>query len=268
MASNAPQTGYAPVNGLSMYYEIHGTGQPLVVLHGAYMTIELMGKLVPELAASRQVIAVEFQGHGHTPDIDRSITYEQLADDTAALLRHLGIGSADVYGYSLGGGVALQVALRHPELMRKLVVVSASYTSDGMYPEVLATIEQITPELFDGTPWREAYDRTARQPEAFPELVAKLKQLDLTPFNWPPEAVRAITAPTLIIIGDADGIRPEHAVAMFRLRGGGVFGDVAGLPAAQLAVLPGTTHVGVLDRVEWLLAMIPPFLDAALPRSD
>jgi pimeloyl-ACP methyl ester carboxylesterase len=162
MASNAPQTGYAPVNGLNMYYEIHGTRQPLVVLHGAYMTIELMGKLVSGLAASRQVIAVEFQGHGHTAaDIDRSITYEHLADDTAALLRHLGIGSADVYGYSLGGGVALQVAIRHPELVRKLVIVSASHTSEGMYPEVLAAIEQITPELFDGTPWRQAYDRTA-----------------------------------------------------------------------------------------------------------
>lgn len=268
MASNAPQTGYAPVNGLSMYYEIHGTGQPLVVLHGSFMTIELMGKLVPELARSRQVIAVEFQGHGHTADIDRPITYEHLADDTAAVMRHLGIGNADVYGYSLGGGVALQLAIRHPELVRKLVSVSASHTSDGLYPEVLAAIEQITPEVFDGTPWREAYDRTAPHPEAFPALVAKLTQLDKTPFAWPSEAVRAITAPTLIIIGDSDGTRPEHAVAMFRLRGGGVFGDVAGLPAAQLAVLPGTTHVGMLDRADWLLAMVPPFLDAPLPQSD
>ena len=120
MTSNAPQTGYAPVNGLNMYYEIHGTGQPLVVLHGSFMTIELMGQLVPGLARSRQVIALELQGHGHTADIDRPITYEQLADDTAALLRHLGIGNADVYGYSLGGGVALQVAMRHPALVREV----------------------------------------------------------------------------------------------------------------------------------------------------
>ncbi len=191
-----------------------------------------------------------------------------MADDTAALLRHLGIGNADIYGYSLGGGVALQFAIRHPELVRKLVIVSASYNSDGMYPEVLAAIEQITPEVFDGTPWREAYDRTAPHLEAFPVLVAKLRHLDLTPYDWPPEAIQAITAPTLIIIGDSDGIRPEHAVALFRLRGGGVFGDLAGLPAAQLAVLPGTTHVGVLDRAEWLVAMIPPFLDAPMPQSD
>lgn len=268
MARNAPQIGYAPVNGLHMYYEIHGTGQPLVVLHGSFMTIDLMGTLVPDLARGRQVIAVEFQGHGHTADIDRPITYEHLADDTGVLLHYLGVGNADVYGYSLGGGVALQVAIRHAELVRKLVIVSASHTSDGMYPEVLASIEQIKPELFDGTPWREAYDRVAPDPGAFPALVAKLTQLDMAPYAWPPEAVGAITAPTLIIVGDSDGIRPEHAVAMFRLRGGGVFGDLAGLPASQLAVLPGTTHVGILDRVEWLLAMISPFLDAPLPPPD
>jgi pimeloyl-ACP methyl ester carboxylesterase len=262
MARNTPQTGYAPVNGLNMYYEIHGTGQPLVVLHGSFMTIELLGKLVPELAASRQVIALEFQGHGHTADIDRPITYEQLADDTAALLRHLRVDIADVYGYSLGGGVALQLAIRHPQLVRRLVVVSASYSSNGVYPEVWAAIAQITPALFDGTPWREAYNRTAPSPEAFPTLVAKLTELDKTPFAWPPEAVKAITAPTMVIIGDSDGTLPEHAVDMFRLRGGGVFGDVAGLPAAQLAILPGTTHVGMLDRAEWLAAMIVPFLDA------
>jgi pimeloyl-ACP methyl ester carboxylesterase len=191
------------------------------------MTIELMGVLVPGLASSRQVIAVELQGHGHTPDIDRPITYEHLADDTAALLRYLGLETADVYGYSLGGGAALQLAMRHPALVRKLVLVSASRSSDGVYPEVLAGIEHITPELFDGTPWRAAYDRTAPDPAAFTGLVAKLKQLDATPFDWPAEAVRAIDAPTMIVVGDADGTRLEHAVEMFHLLGGGVFGDLA-----------------------------------------
>jgi len=271
MASNAPQTGFAPVNGLRMYYEIHGeregTQSPLVVLHGAFMTIELLGPLVPGLAQNRQVIAVEMQGHGHTADVDRPLTYEQLADDTAALLRHLGIGAADVYGYSLGGGAALQFALRHPALLRKLVLVSASYTSAGIYPEVLAGIEHITPELFAATPWRAAYDRTAPHPDAFPALVVKMKQLDMTPFEWPAGAVRAIPAPTLIVAGDSDGTRPEHAVEMFRLRGGGgVFGDVAGLPAAQLAILPGTTHAGILDRTDWLVPMVTAFLDAPPPQ--
>jgi pimeloyl-ACP methyl ester carboxylesterase len=262
MSGDAPQTGYAPVNGLQMYYEIHGTGQPLVVIHGSFMTIELMGSLVPELARSRQVIAVELQGHGHTADIDRPFTYEQLADDTAALLGHLGIGRADVYGYSLGGGVAMQVALRHRELVRKLVIVSASYTSDGMYPEVLPGIAQVTAEMFSGTPWRDAYDRTAPHPEAFPTLVHKLKQLEVQPYQWSGESVRAIAAPTLIVVGDSDGTRPEHAVEMFRLRGGGVFGDMAGLPSSQLAMLPGTSHLGILQRTDWLVAMIVPFLDA------
>src|SRR5262249_28062154 len=138
MVSTPARSGYAPVNGLSMYYEVHGSGRPMVLLHGAFMTVELMGRLVPALARGRQVIAVELQGHGHTADIDRPLTYEQLADDTAALLRHLSIDNADVYGYSLGGGVALQVAIRHPALVRRLVVVSASYSSAGLYPEVLA----------------------------------------------------------------------------------------------------------------------------------
>jgi pimeloyl-ACP methyl ester carboxylesterase len=264
MAHSIPQTGYAPVNGLQLYYEIHGTGTgpPLVVLHGSFMTIELLGELIPRLAETRPVIAVELQGHGHTADIDRPFSYEQLADDVAALLRHLDLDSADLYGYSLGGGVALQVALRHPDVVRKLVLVSSSYSSDGLYPEVLAGIEQVTPELFAGTPWRAAYDRVAPQPEAFPTLVAKMKALDRAPFAWPAAVVAALRAPTLIIIGDADGTRPEHAVELFRLRGGGVFGDLAGLPAAQLAILPGTTHVGMLERTVWLLQMIPPFLDA------
>jgi pimeloyl-ACP methyl ester carboxylesterase len=144
-------SGYASVNGLNMYYEIHGTGQPLVVLHGAYMTIGTMGQIVPELAKTRQVIATELQGHGHTADIDRPLSYEQMADDVAALLRHLEIEEADVFGFSTGGSVALQVGVRHPEVVRKLVPTSTSYTSDGLYPEVRETIETITPELFAGT---------------------------------------------------------------------------------------------------------------------
>jgi pimeloyl-ACP methyl ester carboxylesterase len=261
---------FAEVNGLNMYYEIHGTGQPLVVLHGAYMTIETMGEIVSSLAETRQVIAVELQGHGHTADIDRPLSYEQMADDVTALLPEIGIENADVFGYSMGGGVALQIAVRHPEVVRKLVVASASYTSDGMYPELLAMIPTITPEAFAGSPIEEAYLRTAPNPEDFPNLVAKLKQLDMEPFAWPPEDIQGIAAPTLLIIGDSDAIRPEHAVEMFRLLGGGVMGDLAGLPKSQFAVLPGTTHFvppgfAVLDRADWLLSMIGGFLDAPMP---
>jgi pimeloyl-ACP methyl ester carboxylesterase len=269
----APATGdYAEVNGLEMYYEVHGTGRPLVVLHGAYMTIGAMGPIVPGLAETRQVIAVELQGHGHTADVDRPITYEQMADDTAALLGRLGIDQADVFGYSMGGGVALQLAIRHPGLVRKLVVASASYTSDGMQPELHGMVPSITPEMFAGSPIEAAYLEVAPNPGDFRRLVEKLKRLDMTPFAWPAEDVREIEAPTLIVVGDSDAIRLEHAVEMFRLLGGGAMGDLAGLPNSRLAVLPGTAHFvppgsGILDRAEWLLAMIVEFLDAPLPEA-
>ncbi|MDQ3832653.1 MAG: alpha/beta hydrolase [Actinomycetota bacterium] len=273
MNDTSTRGNYAEVNGLNMYYEIHGTGQPLVLLHGAYMTIDLMGEVVPALAETRQVIAVELPGHGRTADIDRPLTYEQMADDIAALLRHLVIEKADVFGYSMGGGVAFQVAIRHPEVVRKLVVASASYTSDGMHPELLEMIPTLTPEAFAGSPIEEALLRTAPYPDDFPTLVAKMKQLDMEPFAWPPEDIRGIAAPTLLIVGDSDAIRLEHAVELFRLLGGGVMGDLAGLPKSQLAVLPSTTHFvppgsGVLDRADWLMAMIPPFLDTPMPEGQ
>jgi len=267
------QTGYAPVNGLRMYYEIHGEGRPLLLLHGAYMTIDLMGPIVPGLARSRQVIAVELQGHGRTADIDRPITYEQMADDVAALLAHLEVDRADVMGYSLGGAVALQVAIRHPAVVHKLVVASASHASDGMHAAAWEMFPSITPEMFAGSPIEAAYLACAPNPGDFPTLVEKLTRLDTTPFSWPPEDVRGISAPTLIVLGDSDGIRLEHAVELFELLGGGVMGDLAGLPPSQLAVLPGTTHFmppgfGLLDRADWLLAMIPPFLDASAPEQE
>ena len=255
---------YASVNGLEMYYEIHGTGEPLVLLHGAYMTINAMGEVVPSLAKTRRIIAVELQGHGRTADIDRPLSYEQMADDTAALLRHIGIEEADIFGYSMGGGIALQVTIRHPEVVRKLVLASAYYNDDGVYPEVLEAIETITPEAFAGTPWREEYDRIAPNPEHFPTLVAKLKELDLTFVGWPPEDIQAIEAPALVIIGDSDVVRPEHTVEMFRLVGGGVAGDLAGLPSSRLAILPGTTHVGLVERSDLLVSMIGEFLDAPI----
>jgi pimeloyl-ACP methyl ester carboxylesterase len=273
MANTSPQTGYAPVNGLEMYYEIHGTGRPLVLLHGAYMTIEMFGEVLPLLAEGRQVIAAELQAHGRTADFDRPLRYEFMADDTAALLRHLGIEQADVFGYSIGGAVALQVAIRHPEVVRKLVVASASHASDGIHPELLEMTPSITPEAFAGSPIEEEYLRTAPNPDDFPTLVAKLKQLDMEPFAWPLEDIREIAAPTLLIVGDSDAVRLEHAVELFRLLGGGVMGDLAGLPKSQLAVLPGTSHFappgsGVLDRADWLVAMIGGFLDAPMPETE
>jgi len=262
---DAPQSGYASVNGLEMYYEIHGTGEPLVVLHGGYMSIPTMGEIVPRLAETRQVIAVELQGHGRTADIDRPLTYEQMADDVAALMGEISVENADVFGYSMGGGVALQVAIRHPEVVRKLVVASATYNSSGFQPGLVEMIETITPEMVAGSPPELDYMSLAPNPENFPKLVEKLVQLDLEVQDWPAEDIQAIESPTLLIFGDADSITLEHAVDLFRLRGGGVNGDVTGLPNAQLAVLPATTHIGVMFRVELLNAMITEFLDTPMP---
>src|SRR5918998_280509 len=213
---NATRGDYAEVNGLRMYYETRGAGRPLLVLHGAYMTVEAMGSLVPDLAETRRVISVELQGHGRTADVaDRPITYEGMADDVAALLRHLGIDEADAFGFSMGGGVALQLAIRHPEVVRRLVVASASYTSAGAHPEMLEMIPSLTPEAFAGTPIQEEYLRLAPNPEDFPTLVAKLERLDMEHFAWPPEAIQGLTDPTLLIVGDSDVVRLEHAVEMF-----------------------------------------------------
>jgi pimeloyl-ACP methyl ester carboxylesterase len=258
---------YAPVNGLEMYYEIHGEGRPTLLLNGAYMSIDGWGPLLPRLAGTRQVIAVEPQGHGRTADVDRPITYEQMADDAAALLGHLGVERADVVGFSMGGGTALQLALRHPEQLRRLVVASAGFSYDAMHSAAIEMFPTISPEMFAGTPMEEEYMRLAPDPDAFPVLVEKLKTLDTTDFTWPAEEIRALAAPTLIVLGDSDIIRLEHAVELFGLRGGGVMGDFTGPPPSQLAVLPGTTHFmppgsGVLDRADMLLAAIVPFLDA------
>ena len=263
---NATRAGYACVNGLQLYYEIHGSGRPLVLLHGAFGSVDDFAGLLPALAEQRQVIAVESQGHARTADIDRPLRYEQMADDVAGLLRRLGLdsGETDIFGFSMGAGTALQLALRHPELVHKLILAAGSFNSDGFHPGVLEGIGSITPEVFAGSPMEAAYLATAPNPGDWPVLVNKVVELDRQPQDWPAEAIAAIPAPTLLIFGDADVIRPEHAVELFRLRGGGVAGDIAGLPPAQLAILPGTTHIGLLQRTDLLLAIIPPFLDAPL----
>jgi pimeloyl-ACP methyl ester carboxylesterase len=268
MSQNHTTSGYAPVNGLDMYYEVHGTGRPLVLLHGAFSAIGTsFGEVLPYLAKSRQVIAVELQGHGRTADIDRPLTIAQMAEDTVALLRHLGVDNADVFGYSLGAGVALEIGTRHPEVVGKLVLASVSYHKDGFHPGMLAGIENLQPEHLYGSPFHDEYVNTAPSPENFPTLVAKVKELDANLPGWPAEVVRALAAPTLIMIGDSDIIRPEHAVEMFRLLGGGVSGDMVGLPRCRLAMLPGTTHISIMHRPEWVSSMVGEFLDAPAPTA-
>jgi len=244
-----------------MYYEIHGEGYPTLLLHGAYGAIGLWGDLLPALATGRQIIAVDPQGHGRTADIDRPIRYESMADDCAALLDQLGIAQADVIGYSMGAGTALRLSIQHPERVRRQVVASASFRSDGVYPEVWEMIDTITPEMFAGSPYENGYKAVAPHPENFPALVEKLKDLDSQPFDWTAE-MPSVRAPTLTIIGDADIVTPEHAVEMLRMLGGGITGDMLdGSPVSQLAILPNTAHQGVPMRTELLLAIIPAFLD-------
>jgi pimeloyl-ACP methyl ester carboxylesterase len=257
------------VNGVNMYYLVQGTGGvPLILLHGAFSNIQTdFGKMLPTLSKNRQVIAIEQQGHGHTPDIDRPLSYEQMADDVAELLRQLRITKADFFGYSMGGAIGTYVAVRHPQLVRKLVFAGgAAYNIDGFYPELMEGEKKMKPEDFAGTPWLKAYTRIAPNPRDWPKLVIKIRDLDVNWRGLSADQLRSIKVPALLIVGDADVVRPEHVVEMFRLLGGGAPGDIVGLPRSQLAVLPGTTHVTLITKTEWLLSMVRPFLDAPLPR--
>jgi pimeloyl-ACP methyl ester carboxylesterase len=263
------KSGYVKVNGLEMYYEIHGSGgTPLVLLPGAFSGIGTsFGKLLPDLAKSRQVVAFELQGQGRTADIDRPLSMEQMAEDVAAALPQLGIEKADVFGYSLGGGVALQLVIQHPERVRKLVLMSIAYNREGSHPGFWDAMEGMKPEMMYGSPWHEEYLKIAPKPEDFDKFFAKKTVMDKEAKDVPAETFKAIKAPTLIVMGDSDMFRPEHAVEMFRLLGGGVMGDLAGLPNSQLAILPGVSHVSIANRADLLLPMITPFLDAPMPAA-
>jgi len=257
------QSGYAPVDGLKMYYEVYGDGKPLVLLHGSFMSIDMtFGQLIPELSKTRKLIAVEFQGHGRTADTDRPFSAENFADDVAGVLKFLKIDSADVLGFSLGGEVAAQLAIRHPHMVRKLVIVSSAFKFEGWSPETRALFPMITPEIFAKTPIKTEYDRLAPDTAPWSQFIKKMVKFVSTPFDFMDQA-RSLKKPMLLIFGDSDGILPEHATEMFRLAGGVRNGDMAGLPNSQLAIFPGTSHTGVIMRTSWLLSMIPPFLDGA-----
>lgn len=262
------KSGYAPVNGLQMYYEIHGERQgdtlPLVLVHGAYSSIEPdFGQMIPVFAHSRQVIAVELQGHGHTADIDRPLRTEYMAEDVAALLSHLGVETADFFGYSMGSDVVLKVAYHHPEIVRKAVLAGGvSYNLEGLHPGMAEGWDAMPPDALDGTPWKNAYDKVAPNPQDWPNLMKKQQDMDRSYQPWSPEQIRSIKAPLLIMVGDSDIVRPEHVVEMFRLVGGGVAGDLVGVPPSQLAILPGTTHVTLMHKVDWVTSMTLAFLNA------
>jgi pimeloyl-ACP methyl ester carboxylesterase len=263
VADKGARTGYAPVNGLQMYYAINGAGDPLLLLHGGVMASESWEPMLPEFTENRQVITVDLQAHGRTADIDRPLSCEQMADDVAALLAHLGIAKADLVGYSMGGGVALQTAIRHPEVVGKVAVISITMKRDGSYPEVLAIFDQMTAmapqigEQMKQSPLAQIY------PDAdWVTIFAKIGEMVSQDYDWS-EGVAAISSPTMLLFADADSIRPEHMVEFYKLLGGGQRDaglDGSGRPVARLAILPGTTHYDILG-FPGLAAMVKSFFD-------
>ena len=245
-----PTRSFADINGLRLYHEIHGSGRPIVLLHGGLQTIDLMfGPLLPALAARRQLIAVELQGHGHTADTDRTMSIDQLADDVAALLAHLGIEEADIFGFSLGGLVGWSLVIRHPKVVGRVAVASADYRSRKAAPD---EAPRPMPTDADFQAMRDAYAAVAPDPSHFDALAEKVGTMVNNDFvGWTADELRAVQSPTLVLVGDNDLIRVSDAVEAVEL-----------VPHGQLAVLPGTTHMDMTRSPQRILAMLVPFLDA------
>jgi len=256
------KTGYIDTNGLRMYYQEAGEGRPLVLLHGAFSGAQSsFGNYQAELAKERRVIALEMQGHAHTADVDRPLRVSTMAQDVVGALPQLGIEQADFLGYSMGGGIALDIGIRHSDLVRKLLLMSVSYDNSGFHPGMLDGLSQLRPEMLVGSPWHADYMASAPRPEEFPKLVEKIIDANQNLPEWSDDDVRSIQPPTLLVTGDSDVVL-EHMVRFFRLLGGGVFGDTpAGLPKSELAVLPGTSHTMMVDRAQVLLPILRAFLD-------
>jgi pimeloyl-ACP methyl ester carboxylesterase len=268
--------GYLPVNGLNLYHEVYGdlspSGRPLLLIPGAFMATDSMRAWTEAFARDRTVIVFDQQGHGRTPDTSRAMSYPQFADDAAALLRALGVEQADVMGYSQGGGVALQVAIRHPSLVGKLVSMSATFRRDGWYPSVFEAMGGLSAEAFIATPVEKAFRNHTPDARAFQTYVQKMKDLNINDQHISEAEMRSIPAKTMVIIGDADGVRPEHAAQMFMLRGGGdeeaaASGELRTVPAARLVVLPATSHIGLSGESELLVPLISAFLDDETPKT-
>jgi pimeloyl-ACP methyl ester carboxylesterase len=269
--------GHLAINGLSLYHEVYGElaqskTAPLLLIPGAFMATDSMDAWVSSFAGKRTVIIFDQQGHGRTPDTSREMSYPQFADDAAALLRELNVERADVMGYSQGGGVALQLALRHPTLVNKLVSLSATYRQDGWYPSTLQGMEGLSAAMFAGTAVEKAFKEHTSDATAFDAYLEKMKVLNINDQNISDAQMRSISAKTMVIIGDADSVKPEHAVAMFKLRGGGdeeaaASGTLPQAPAARLVILPGTSHIGISGESAVLVPMVSAFLDDVTPTT-
>jgi pimeloyl-ACP methyl ester carboxylesterase len=276
MRTKPSRSGHLPINGLNLYHEVFGelgtSKPPLLLIPGAFMAVDSMKAWAMAFASSRTVIVFDQQGHGRTPDTSREMSYEQFADDAAALLRALEVERADVMGYSQGGGVALQLAIRHSSLVSKLISMSATFRKDGWYPSVFEAIEGLSAAAFAGTTVERAFTHHTPDVDAFEVYIEKMKTLNINDQDISEAEMRSISAKTMVIVGDADGVRPEHALEMFRLRGGGDEGAAASgtlqeVPAARLVVLPATSHIGVSGEWELLAPLVGAFLDDVTPKT-
>lgn len=273
-SAQAPAHGHVDVAGAAIHYQVYGDLKsdrtPLLVLHGAFMSADAMKPLIDPLAASRPVIAIDARGHGRSGGVDTPLSYDRMADDAAAVMDKLGVETADVLGYSMGGSTAVALAIRHPDKVGKQIILSATARLDGWYPEVLAGIAQMTAEMFAGSPIEAEYKKLSPTPDAFPSLVAAIKHLDATPFAYSDAQLRAIPGKTMIILGDADGITFEHAIKLFKLRGGADIatatqGFMTQPPKARLSILPATSHIGVMAEAPTIAEQVIAFLDDVTP---
>lgn len=265
-SSNAQQikpvsSGYAPANGTKVYYEVYGDGKPIVLLHGAYYTIEMnWGELIPELAKTRKVIALELQGHGHTPYSDRKLSRATLASDVEKVMDYLKIDSADIAGYSFGGQVAYQFAIQSPKRLRKLVIISSVYKSDGWVPAVNDVFKIMKPELFANSPLQTAYDAVAPDKTKWTKFLEQMIAAAGEPFNMGDDNIAKITAPVLIISGDNDGMDKIELAKTYKLLGGGVAAGLQPMPKSRLAIIPNQDHVSLMMQTKTIFGYLDSFL--------
>lgn len=256
------ESGYAPVNGIKVYYEVYGQGMPIVLLHGSFYTIDLnWSQLIPELSKHRKVIAIEMQGHGHSPYSDRELSITTLASDIEKVMDYLKIDSADVAGYSMGGSVAYQFAIQYPKRLRKLVIISSTYKTDGWLPIVNTAFEDFKPEFFDNTPLKTAYDAVAPDTSKWTKFLKQMFDFAKVPFNCGDSNIAKITSPVLIISGDNDGLDKVELMKTYQLLGGGVSADLKPMPKSHLAIVPSQGHVSLMMQTETILSYLKEFLN-------
>ncbi len=254
-------SGYAPVNGIKVYYEVYGEGRPLVLIHGAFMTIAgNWGQLIPELSKTRKVIAIEMQGHGHTPYSDRKLSDTMLAKDVAGVMDYLKIDRADITGYSMGGSVAYEFAIQNPKRVRKLVIISSTYKSTGWVPEVNSAFKNLTPDMFANSPMKAAYNAVAPDTTKWTKFLMQMFAFASTPFDLGDANVAKISAPVLIISGDNDGLDKVELMKTYKMLGGGVSADMQPMPKSQLAIVPSQSHVGLMMQTTTILTYLNNFL--------